>query len=275
MLKQILFFSVIIFLFLSCKKDNTSATPYITNPTSYVLKRQTWSGPTTNGSSFSYSYNSDHLVSNIEEYQWTGISPNIAYDTARYSFEYTNGLCTKMVTSDGGANGYYIYEYNADKLPVKRTLYYSNGNVQSYDFYEYDNSNNLIQVTDSSQQLNFRYEFTYNVNNNLVSVTNYILWSTPQQKVKLEWSSFDNSINFIKSVNGLPPTFVWDNNFHAYSSSSPNNSMSEIYYVPVNIDQPFGSPNNDSYSYEYNEEGLPTVMHYGVWNVTFEYEKYR
>jgi hypothetical protein len=82
-------------------------------------------------------------------------------------------------------------------------------------------------------------------------------------------------VNFIKAVNGLPLTFVWDNNYHSYSSSSPNNFLVENYYTPVNMDQPFGSPNLINYSYEYNAEGLPTKMRYGSWLVTFEYEKYR
>jgi hypothetical protein len=281
--KQILLLiSLVIFISFSCRKDIDSgkSKAYITNPTSYILKHQIWSGPTTSGESFMYVYNSDHLISRIERYQWGTYSANGSslqtwYDTAYYRFEYTNGLCTKWTINEGGANGYFIYEYNDGKLPVKSTLYYSDSTVQSYSLYIYDNLNNLIEKIDSSDKINFRYLFTYNNNNNLTSVTNNILWSTPQQKVKYEWLTFDNKVNFIKTVNGLPSTFVWDNNYHSYSSSSPNNFLAENYYIPVNMDQPFGSPNFTNYSYEYNKEGLPTKMWYGPWLVTFEYEKYR
>src|SRR4030095_6291851 len=221
-----------------CEKDET----YITNPTSYVLKRQIWTGPTTNGGSFLYVYNSDHVVSRIERYQWGTYSSNGGplqtwFDTAYYTFEYTNGLCIKWSVDEGGAKGYFVYEYNEKKLPVKRTLYYSNRTVQSYSFYKYDNANNLIEKTDSSDKVNFRYVFTYNSSNNLTSVTDNILWSNPQQKMKYEWLAFDNKVNFIKAVNGVPSTFVWDNNYHSYSSSSPNNFITENYYTPVNMDQ--------------------------------------
>jgi hypothetical protein len=283
MKKQILLF--ILFtavLNFSCRKEKDCSTgqPYITNPTSYILKRQTWTGPNTNGESFLYLYNADHLVSKIERYHWGTFSSNGGpiqtwYDTAYYTFGYTNGLCTKWAFDEGGSNGYYVYEYNEKKLPVKRTLYYADRTVQSYNFYKYDDAGNLVEKTDSSNKVDFKYVFTYNSSNNLVSAINYILWSNPQQKMKYEWLAFDNKVNFIKAVNGLPSTFAWDNNYHSYSSSSPNNFIAENYYTPVNMDQPFTSPSSFNYSYEYNDEGLPTKMTYGPWLVTFEYEKYK
>ncbi len=252
----------------SCKKENdfVKNNPFLTNPTSYILKRQIWTGPTANGSSFLYSYDTNHLISKIERYQWGTYSVNGGalrtwYDTAYYAFEHTNGLCTKWTIDEGGAKGYFLYEYNHYQLPAKRTIYYSNNTIQSYSFYKYNNSNNLIEKTDSSDKVNFKYEFIYNSSNNLISVTDNILWTTPQRKMKYEWPAFDDKVNFIKAVNGLPSTFVWDNNYHSYSSSSPNNFLSVNYYIPVNMDQPF--------------EGLPTKKFYGPWIVGFEYEKYK
>lgn len=272
--------SVVVLFSFSCKKCyelEKNAKPYITNPTSYVLKRQIWSGPTTNGQSFLYIYNSDHLVSKIERYNWgNGGSSQTWYDTAHYSFEYTNGLCTKWII-DEGFKGYYVYEYNNLKLPIKRTLYgnSNSGTPQSYSFYKYDNLNNLVEKIDSSSKVNFKYVFTYNSNNNLTSVINNILWSNPQQKEKYEFTAFDNKVNFIQAVNGLPSTFIWDNNYHSYSSSSPNNLVSSNWYTSVNLNQPFGSPNTSNYSYQYNDEGLPSKAFYGPWAITFEYEKYK
>lgn len=275
-------FATFLLLGVSCKKDllNSSNGPYITNPTSYILIRETWAGPTTNGSSFLYIYDTSHLVSKIEQYEWGTYSVNggqiqTFYDTSYYTFEYTNGLCSKSRVQSGGAEGYYAYEYNDQKLPVKRTLYYTaTNNVQSYSFYKYDNANNLVEKTDSSDKLNFKDVFTYNTSNNLVSLTDYILWSGPQ-KLKYDWSTFDNKVNFIKAINGLPPTYVLDNNFHSFSSSSPNNPVDESYYVPVDVNQLFTAPNLTNYAYQYNDEGLPTQMITGPWTVTFEYEKYK
>jgi hypothetical protein len=276
------FISVIILLNFSCRKDDSYGknNTYATNPTSYILKRQTWTGPTTNGSSFLYIYNSDNLISRIERYQWGTSSINggplqMWYDTAYYVFEHNSGLCTRWTINEGGANGYFVYEYNPRNLPVKRTLYYGDHTIQSYDFYRYDDKDNLIEVIDSTDKVNFQYVFAYDQRNNLTSVTNNILWPIPKQKVKYEWGSFDDKVNFIKAVNGLPSTFVWDNNYHSFSSSSPNNVVAENYYAPVSTDQPFGSPNFTNYTYEYNEEGLPIKMHYGPWIVIFEYQKYR
>ena len=277
-----LFISLIILLNFSCKKNDQYCknNTYAINPTSYILKRQTWTGPTTNGSSFLYIYNSDNLISKIERYQWGTYSMNGGplqtwYDTAYYAFEHNNGLCTKWTMNEGGANGYFVYDYNNRNLPVKRTLYYSDHTIQSYDFYKYDDKDNLIEVVNSTDKVNFQYVFTYNHRNNLTSVTNNILWTVPKQKAKYEWDSFDDKVNFIKAVNGLPSTFVWDNNYGSFSSSSPNNLVAENYYVPVNADQPFGSPNTITYTYEYNEEGLPIKMYYGPWVVIFEYQKYK
>ena len=275
------FFLIFTLIGASCNKhiDTGRATPYITNPTSYILKRQIFSGPTTNGKSFLFIYNQDNLVSEIREYQWFSVStngapPQIWHDTASSKFEYENGLCTKWSVDKPG-RGYFVYKYNDKNLPVSRTVYYNNNTFQAYGSYVYDVEGNLIEKRDSTFQTNYRYVLSYNNSNNLVSATDYMLQSIPQQKMKYEWLTFDNKVNFIKAVNGLPPSFVWDNNYLSYSSSSPNNYLSHNFYDPVNIDQPFGQPRFYSVSYDYNEEGLPVKMISGPWIITFEYERFR
>jgi len=256
----------------SCTKEPDGSPAKIQNPTSYILKRQTWSGVPSNGLSVAYFYNSDHLISRIEKYVW-GIG---FADTSYSTFEYENGRCRKRTEYDGYARaypyGYFIYEYNKDDLPVKRT-YHSDSAVEFYTFYKYDNANNLIEKFDSSHSVDFRHVFSYNGDNNLVKVIDYILWSSPQQKSQREWSSFDNKVNFIKAVNGLPSPD--DNNVGEFSSSSPNNYVIEAAYDQIDIDQPFGQPRFYNYTYEYNEEGLPVKITEIPWIVTFEYEKYK
>ena len=259
----------------SCtKRPNDEKKLEIQNPTSYLLRKIIWSGPTSNGESLAFFYNSDHLVSKIERYEWSGGPSQITYDTSYYSFEYTNGLCTKWKVSEG-FEGYFIFEYNTRNLPVKRTCYYADNSFSHATFYKYDNDDNLIEKTDSAVTIDFRSVYAYDSNNDLVSSIEYILWSSPQQKVKYEWSNFDQKVNFIKAVNGLPVTAAYDNNVGSYSSSSPNNAQTENYFSRVDINQSFGSPNSSSFSYEYNEQGLPVKMKTGPWIVTFEYEKYK
>jgi len=65
--KLLLLILLIDLISFSCKNDDSTV---IANPASYLLKRQIWTGPATNGSSFLYIYGSDHLVSRIEQYQW-------------------------------------------------------------------------------------------------------------------------------------------------------------------------------------------------------------
>lgn len=286
--QSFLFITLILSIFSSCKRDivESADTPMTqsndnTNPTSYVLKRQTWTGTGSNGQSFLYEYNSDHLVSKIERYQWgtyreDGGSEQRWETKDYYTFEYTNGLCNKWRIQETGIDYYFIYEYNNKNLPVKRTAYSTYGNTpQGYSFYKYDNLNNLVEKVDSSDKLDFRFVFTYNSTSNLTSVIKYILWSTPQKKEKYEWLSFDNKVNFIRAVNGLPITFIWDNNYNAYSSSSPNNFIARNHYAPVDISQPFGHPDYFDNSFDYNEQGLPLKLEYGTGTVTFEYEKYK
>lgn len=283
---SLLLLSIVLLFCISCKKETEEITKATysnipnNNPTSYLLKSQIWSGPSTNGGGFFYYYNSDNQVYKIKRHQWgTGSSnggPVVRWDdTTYYYFEYTNGLCTKWTIDDHGSKGYYTYDYNAQNLPYKRTTYGASNMVQGYCFYKYDKNNNLIERKDSSYQLNFRYDFTYDSNNNLTSVTDNILWSNPQQKMKYEFLTHDQNVNFIKAVNGLPITFIWDNNYHSYSSSSPNNFLTQNYYVPVDANQPFGQPRVYNYSYDYNDEGLPVKMEYSPWLVTFTYQKYK
>lgn len=272
-----LLFGLTAILGLSCKKQSILGHPnsFITNPTSYILKHQTWTGPTSNGESFSYFYNSENLISRIERYQWGGGGTSqMWYDTSYYQFEYNNGLCTKWTINDG-FQGYFIYKYNDQKLPLSRTIYYSDSTIQGHTFYKYDNSGNLIEKIDSSNKVNFRNFYTYDSGNNLTSATENILWSSPQQKLKTEYVTFDTKVNYIKAVNGLPMTTDFDNNFHSYSTTSPNNFASSKYYTQVNINDPFGSPQIVTLTYEYNDEGLPTKMQSGPWTVIYEYAKYK
>ena len=276
------------FLFSSCKKNfdvgsNTNS-PYTDNPTSYILKSQVWSGPTTNGLSYLYTYNNNHLITSIKEIDWrmqtdNGTSSQKVYDTTYNTFEYMNGLCSKATERINEFNAYYTYEYNSNRLLIKRISVTINNPVKTYSFYKYDSLNNLIEQRDSSDRskdLIYRHEFTYDENNNLISEIDSTLFLSPKEVSKTEWSAFDDKVNYLKSINGLPAFFTekgseGDN----YTFSNKDNPITSCFYYPIAVGQSFNDSDVINNTIEYNEEKLPIKLYSGPWVETFEYEKYK
>ena len=268
----------ILLVLVSCKKEASPPLQPSNNPTSYLLKKMTFDHTSaTNGESFYFSYNSNNLVIEVKRVEWGGGMINGTpqwYFTTTYSFAY-NGtlpmLCT--IKENGDIRTYLEYFYQADRI-YKRICKYPDGSIQYYTFYSYDGSGRVKEAIDSSDKVNFKHVLEYNTN--LTTSTTYVLWSNPQTKSKTEYSSFDDKVNFIKAVNGLPPTADWDNfNLHSYSSPSPNNMGREQHFWDVDINKDYEVPSTMEYSYQYNDEGLPIKMQYGGWTVTFEYQKYK
>ena len=272
--------------FYSCKKPDHQ---YNTTPaTSYLLIEETWSGPVTNGQRFTFSYNSDNEVIKIEHWQWAGPTEP-PYDTTfpgyEYTnYEYTNGLATKS-WDNGDPKSYYLYNYNKGLL-INRTSYttvdisndslspvFQDNTPVRYWSYIYDSQNHLKEMRDSGEnRMNYSEQYTYNDSGNLVKLINYEYDGNtmPLKKLKYEWTSFDEKINFLKAINGLPAS---DGNFGGVSVFSLNNQVSVNYNYYIDINQPFGVPNTTGYTYEYNDEGLPTKMVTGPRIVTFKYKK--
>jgi len=283
-------FLVVFLLPGGCRKTGDNNNAVITNPTSYILKKRTISIPNSWGVTTEFFYNSRNLVSQIKSVRWNqgsvyGQPVRIWYDTTNYSFEYTNGRVSRSTFGNGPSTAYYIYEYNAAGLLFRRTTYQpyiaydpatggtKPDTMKRYNLYSYDNNRNLSEVIDSTNKTAFRHEFTYDGNGNMVSEIIYEV--EYQMKLKSEWSDFDNKVNFVKAINGLPPTYPWDNTFFAYSCSSPGNFGVQKEYSTTRIDQSFVNTASNSYSYEYNEEALPTKMIGGNSVVTFEYQKFK
>jgi hypothetical protein len=302
-MRQTISFSVATLLFFyGCKKPNVQRN--LSPATSSLLIEANWSGPSTNGQDITFSYNSNNQVSQIRNAEWYSFSYNggsyqIGYDTSYITFAYTNGLVTKA-WGNQFASGYAYerYEYNDRQLLIKKTSYdrvaiggdsaspifKSDVPVRIFDC-NYDNHDNIIQIIDSSPadvnstyptNTNYTFVFNYNDSNDLTSLTSneYAGNVSPVRKYKYDYSNFDNKINYIKAINGLPPTDGWDNNFGGYSSSSPNNILTEAYYIQTDPNQPFVALQMPIiYTYEYNDEGLPISMYYAGWKVTFTYKK--
>lgn len=275
-LSAICAFAFLLFGLCACKKDRDSNSTFWDNrnPTSYVLKRQTFEHTGgTNGESYHFSYNSANLVSEIKRIQW-GYGPvNIIpiekwYDTSVQRFDYQNGLPVKCTIKESSGLWYYEYSYKGTQIE-QTTVRYANGDIQEYNLYKYNSDGKISEIVDSTPgRINFRHVYEYN-NNNLSTLTTYILWSTPQQKSKEEFSSFDGKVNSIRAVNGLPIS----HNMQSFSSFSLNNHGFIKHYWAVDMDKAYLAPTTMAYSYEYNEEGLPTKMYYGGWTVTYEYQK--
>ncbi len=291
-MKYIPFFFISAFLIISCRHQITA--PDTKTAVPYLLVSETWSGVTTNGETLTFSYNSDNLLSSITDATWGTVSYNggptqIQYDTGVSYYEYTNGLATKTWEKYSGPDYYTGYQYNAQGQLIK-SINYSDEIIgdsgtpsptiiknvpQRFWSYSYDADDRLNHILDYNPDgsYNFEYIFSYNDTNNLTSCICYSYYETQNriQETKYEWTAFDNHVNFIKALNGCPPSFIFDG--LAYSSSSPNNVISENYYPPTDIDQPLGPPIQTTYSYEYNDAGLHVKIFYDSWVVTLEYQK--
>jgi hypothetical protein len=77
-------------------------------------------------------------------------------------------------------------------------------------------------------------------------------------------------VNYARAVNGLPAVLAPNNTLAMFSSLSANNVLSDKYYFSSG-----GVTSPSSYTYVYNDEGLPVKIQYGPWIVTLEYEKFR
>jgi hypothetical protein len=263
--------------------------PYNIKPaTSSLLIEETWSGPVTNGQRFTFSYNSSNEVMKIEQWQWQGPTEP-RYDTTlpqyQYTnYEYSNGLATKS-WNNGDPKSYYLYNYTKGLLT--NMIFYTTVDISvdslshvfrdntpiRYCSYVYDSQNHLKEMRDSSKNgMNYSEEYSYNDSGNIVKLINYQYGgnAVPLKKLKYEWTSFDQKINFQKAINGLPATAV---NFGGASVFSSNNQVSVNYNYYTDFSQPFGLPDTVGYTYEYNDEGLPTKMVTGPWIVTFKYKK--
>jgi hypothetical protein len=265
---------LLLFFMLSCRKETpqVDAMPAISNPTDYLLMTQTWTAPTSNGLSYILTYNDQNLLADAEEIQWWGGSVSNG-DTSYVHFEYTNGLCRKLTQTHNGSTGSVLYEYNGKGLPVKAVFYNSNEYYKT-DKYQYDSADRLLRVIDSSWQINFIYEYSYDDQGDPdMEIASNI---TDSSKTKYEWSSYDDKINYIRAINGLPRGYLLTGDFTGNFASMPHNVLTNNYTTtvfPYSSDVP--GTWQTQYQYEYNEQGLPTRIFENTWIITNTYRQYK
>ncbi len=264
--------------FASCTKEyapgpNTANN----NPTSYLLKKVSYDNlAATNGESFHFTYNLNNLITEIRRVQWGGGLTNGTpqwYDTSIYHFTYDGELPIKCTITDRGIIGYFEYFYHGDQM-YKKLIKYADGTIQRYTTYSYDSMGRLTEAVDSSDKVDFRHILEYG--SNLTTSTTYSLWRSPQTKTKTVYSFFDGKVNFMRAINGLPMTYKWDSfNLHYDCSVSPNNMGRVEHFWDVDTNKEYEPPTTSDFSYDYNEEGLPTRIQSGGSTVTLEYQKYK
>jgi hypothetical protein len=278
---RIILFCLVSIVFISCKKDTVPAAVDNGkgNPTSYVLEQLSYeANGGTDGSTFQFQYNANNQVSEIKNVQWTKITynndpPVRQESTTTYTFDYINQMAVKCTQNVGTASWTAEYNYVGDQIS-RKTIRLASGLAQDSTLYKYDTEGKLTETLISTDKANYRSEFTYS--NDLITRTNYILNANPQQKYRIGFSGFDNKINFIRAINGLPKGFGGEEySFFFYATNAPGNYTQTKYYGFTGLNDNFTAFSTTKYTYEYNEEGLPTRMYADDYATTFKYRKYK
>lgn len=282
---SVLLISLPVVVWTGCSESNPTRPGKATssNPTSYRLKKQ-MSGSETSGQSYSYSYNEQNLVSKIQRIQWgmvyvSGKPPEQWTDTTSHELYYENGRPVKRVSWEGGevrGNQWtFIYDYIGTHV-TKESVYYANGAMQEYRTYQYDDNGNMVRTeTYRDSILSFGTSFEYDQDGNVISELRYSYRENPVKRSQYNYSTFDKGVgvNVLKSINGLPVLFQAF--LHGDCLTCPNNVVNKDYYSQVDEGQPLPAPSHRTYTYQYNDEGLPVQIHNGNTTITLEYEKYR
>jgi hypothetical protein len=275
-------------MFTNCKKENSVAS-LSSNPTSYELTSIVWSGPTTNGQSFYFTFNSSHLLTDYKRIQWGQGGYNITdsgniplpgwADTGYYHLEYSNGRVARQYIADtvGGMFGYWTYAYNSQGWLTSVRTYYLNGQPENITYtYQY---NGMGQVTDmweygATPMPDYHSVYSYDSKGDLEREVDSTLFTDPVWIQVTDYTSYDNGINVARALNGYVLSTSTTNNFGFSSSISPNNVTGISYYGSIVPGDPFGLLAVDSSSYQYNDAGLPVQQLAGPWIITYTYTKY-
>jgi hypothetical protein len=283
MRKLITGFAILLVVTVSCKKSET--TPLAGgNPTHYLLTRETYTNGTPSANEgLIFTYNSNNLVIGVKRY--ANIISGSKADTIYTTFQYNKYDHCSMVVSNWSFNAGYpdtmLYQY-ADPYSSLITSAVHKGNsggvayTTTY-YYTYDAYGNLSTRHDTSGGSWNNFDYTYDAMGNLQCMDMHFTEGAKPRKARYEFPQFDDKVNYMLAVNGLPPLF-WNyggRSASQYPQTAAHNATLQRLYTSVNEDQPFNYSRDDVYTYEYNEDGLPTKMSYKYGTFTFEYKKYK
>jgi hypothetical protein len=283
MFKLITGIALIFFVTVSCKKSDTTPEPG-DNPTHYLLTHQTFTnGTPSQDEGLILTYNSDNQVSSIKRYSYVVSSskPDTFYTTFLYN---KYGHCS-MAVYRSSFNAQYpdtmFYQY-AVRYSRQVTMavyhYYSGGvfNTTTY-YYSYDASGNLTAQHDTTYGDYYNDDYSYNAMNNIKAIDHRWLESSTPKIARYEFVQFDDKVNFMLAINGLPVSF-WNyvsKGGIVYSQTTPHNATTQRLFYGVTEGQPYTYSRDNNYSYDYNEDGLPVKMTFTYGTFTFEYKKYK
>jgi hypothetical protein len=271
--KSLLFCYIVSIVLISCTKDDVTGIVGIEkgNPTSYLLEQLTYVERDGSNSAHHYfQYDSSDQVTEIKGVSWKNGRYEIIFT---YRFEYVNQLAVKCRLNADLGSSITDYDYIGDHVS-KQTRRLTDGTFQDSTVYEYDSDGKPVETIVYTDKVAKRSQYTYD--KNIITRKTYIFNNSPQEKYKIEYSGFDNKINFIRTINGLPKIFVGDD-FSFFLSTTPaiGNHTIMKYYANVRLNENYGVFDTYKNSYEYNEEGLPTKMHFDGFTIIFKYRKYK
>ncbi len=259
------------------KKDDNNSTG---GPTGYLLKKTTTTyqdaGSTVVAQQYLYTYNSAHLVARIDMYNMSFL------DTEITTFTYASGLCTAINSYLGGSTAgtpiTTTIAYDAQGRPDKSTRHLSQDDWVHH--YTYDSQNRWTGGTDSSQGFSGTTSIAYSGNGTeAISITTTETNVVGYNANKTEWTFTTNGdINYLNAIPGLPREVVTFNNGTLYTGLYVHNIASQASYSASQTGEPLTLQGTTTYSYTYNEGGLPThiVVTSGgsTSDMVLEYDKY-
>ncbi len=270
-MKNLIVITTAIVLLSACKKQPTVYTNP-DNPTNYVLKKLTFAS-SDDSEIYICNYDAAYRLQRIDWSKWQQGSNN---GTASFSFDYAGNLCTKITYAY--SSNPYIYAYNYTYNGNRQLTWCSVSGLSIYDYryYGYDGAGSMNTLTDSSGNGLAQTTYTYDTNKNLATQPHYYGGHNGPQYSKTIFYAYDDKVNFMKTINGIPPDFTlqYYTDF-TFNLLSTNNISSFTSYSLASLAGPAYDSLSSNYSYEYTAAGLPAKVTNRDAKALFEYEKFR
>jgi hypothetical protein len=249
----------------ACRKDAKLPAAAQTNPTSDQLVSLKWSSPNW-GFYEDFQYDATtHLVTYFQG-AYNNYLPLIpdGRDSVLEYVSYDQGRASGYGNSAGNI-GADTFHYNSNGL-LDTVLFSYGWSVPSWQANKYNTAGELTDIFQYDGYLNVvvnHYVFTYDNAGDVIQEVDSALAPYPLSVQTVRYSNYDNKVNFILSVNGLPYTFLLS--FGLPYTFSPHN---------------FGTATiNDTTvincSYQYNTQGLPTQIAYDGDTAVLTYQQYK
>ena len=265
---------------LSCSKDDEEIiapqTPYLTGYSysyaneelnlNYNATNQLTSFETQDPSSGTFRKVNNEIIKNS-----SGALISVGVATFTY-----NAMNQIVEINDGTGNGVTQLQYDAQGRFINQNTTYFSGVINEVKNLTYDASNRIskvvVHITSASSQAYYKYDITYNTQNNI----NTIIFSNSNDGITYEVVeimnyTYDDKANPLKTVSnnlGFGNFYIAPSNaFYLFRTASFNfiaaynlNWISNNNVTFIETIYATGGGNNTSYEYTYNEYGNPTKV---------------